>query len=55
MTEYEYNELQRRFKNKIVLYPTNKEEARNEGIRSCMSILHEIYERQKKDDGGGEA
>lgn len=55
MTEYEYNDLQKRFKSKITLYPTSKEEARNEGIRSCMSILHEVYERQKQNSDRGEA
>lgn len=50
MTEYEYNEIQKRFKNKIILFPTNKEEKYNKGVRSCMSILHEIYEKQKRDE-----
>ena len=47
MKEHEYNELQKRFKNKIILYPTNKEEARNEGVRSCMSILHDFYKQNQ--------
>lgn len=49
MTEREYKELQDRFKKKIIPYPTNKEKAINEGVMSCMSILHEVYERQKKE------
>ena len=48
MTDSEYNEIQKRFKNKIILYPTNKEEEYNNGIRSCMSIIHEIYKKQKE-------
>lgn len=50
MTEYEYNEIQKRFKNKIILYPTSKKEEYNKGVRSCMSILHEIYEKQKRNE-----
>lgn len=47
MTEYEYNEIQKRFRNKLILFPNNKEEEYNKGVRSCMSILHDIYEKQK--------
>lgn len=50
MTETEYRELQKQFKNKIVLYPTNKEEAYNNGVRSCMSILHSFYNQSTEND-----
>lgn len=50
MTESEYRELQKRFKNKIIRYPTSKEEMYNNGVRSCMSILHSLYNKQNEDD-----
>lgn len=48
MTEQEYQDLQKQFSKKIILWPTNKEEAYNNGIRSCKSILHCFYQNQNR-------
>ena len=50
MTEREYQILQQQFSKKIIphKWPTNKEDAYNEGVLACKSILHSFYQNQNK-------
>lgn len=40
-----YELLQEAFSKKIISYPLGKEEAYNQGILACKSILHDIQKR----------
>lgn len=51
MSEFEYQALQKRFSAKMKNhrgYAGNKQEAYNEGVLACKSILKEIFERQQR-------
>lgn len=45
MENYFYELLQEAFSKKIISYPLGKEEAYNQGILACKSILHDIQKR----------
>lgn len=53
MSEFEYQGLQERFSAKLKNhrgYASSKEEAYNEGILACKSILKELFERQRRQE-----
>lgn len=47
LDESEYSYLQECFSKKLIRYCTNKEEAYNNGVLACKSILKEIYRRKE--------
>lgn len=50
MTLKEYKTIQQRLSKKIIqCYTTKTQEAYNDGILACKSIIKEIYEKQSKE------
>ena len=50
MTEQEYQDLQKQFSKKLIphKWPTKTEEAYNDAVLACKSILHSFYQHQNK-------
>lgn len=44
MTNTEYGWLMDRFRKKLKPMPNNREQAYNEGVKACMSILKNVQE-----------